>query len=135
VFLAVRAASTAEEHLGPGHLVPTADSSWQVRQSRRLCARSQALGWAERADRWTERRWEKSDCKHTHPFGEAPSRRAHRGIGQNHTLDWWAEAGARGCNREVPGCEVYPSGVPAVVGSARNARNEEALQCIALQAL
>jgi len=58
-----------------------------------------------------------SDCKQPHPVGEAPSRRAHCGIGQNHMPDGWAEAGARGCDRGVPGCEVDPTGASTMVGS------------------
>jgi len=39
---------------------------------------------AEPADRCTERRWEIRDCRQPHPVDEAPSRRAHRVMGQNH---------------------------------------------------
>jgi len=43
-FLAASAASTAEGHLGPGHLDPTADSSVQARHTRRFCGLQPAAG-------------------------------------------------------------------------------------------
>jgi len=85
-FLA-SAANNAEEHLGPRHLESTAEKSWQARHTRMLWACSQLSGGAESADRWTERRWEIKDCRKPHLVGEAPSRLAHRGMGQNHMPD------------------------------------------------
>jgi len=49
-------------------------------------------GGAEPADRWTERRFLTRDCWQLHQVGEAPSRRAHRVMGQNQMPDGWAEA-------------------------------------------
>jgi len=45
-----------------------------------------------------------SECKQVHAVGKAPSRRAHRGMEQNHMPVGWAEEGARGCDGGLPGC-------------------------------
>jgi len=41
---------------------------------------SHASGGAAPVDRCTERRWDTKDVRQLHPVGEAPSRRAHRGM-------------------------------------------------------
>jgi len=57
---------------------------------------SYASGGAAPVDKCTERRWDTNDCRQLHPVGEAPSRRAHRGMRQNHIPEWWVEAVVRG---------------------------------------
>jgi len=121
---AARAASIVEEHRRPGHRDPTADSSWQARHTRRLWARSQLSGGAEPADRWTERRWLTRDCKQPQPVGEAPSRRAHRSMGQNQMPDGWTEAGVRDCDRGLPGCIGGSSEVPPTATAAASTSME-----------
>jgi len=111
------AAITAVEHLVPGHRVPCGDISRQARHSRRPWASSQAFGGAAPVNRCTERRWGTGDCRQTHPVGEAPSRRAYRGIGQNHIPEGWAEAGVRGRGRWVSDWAGSMAG-PSVWGSS-----------------
>jgi len=51
----------------------------------------------------TNRRWDTNDCRQLVPVGETPSRRAHRGTGQNHIPEGWVEAVVRGSDRGVVG--------------------------------
>jgi len=59
------------------------------------------------------------DCKQLNLSGEAHSRRALRGMGQNHIPDGWPESGTRGCDRGLPSCEVGPSGASTGITSLR----------------
>jgi len=77
-------ASTAVEQRGPGQRAPCGVIARQARHTRSPWLSSHASGGAATVDRCTERRWETNDCRQLNPVGEAPSRRAHRGIGQNH---------------------------------------------------
>jgi len=79
---------------------------------------SHVSGGAAPVDRCTERRCDTNDCRQLHPVGEVPSRRAHRGIGQNHMPDWWVEAGIRSRGRGVLGCEDGSLACPSVEGSS-----------------
>jgi len=76
--------STALEQRCPGHRTPCGVISRQARHTRSPWVSSHASGGAAPIDRGTERRWDTNDCRQLHPVVEAPSRRAHRGIGQNH---------------------------------------------------
>jgi len=69
--------------------------------TRSTWASSQASGGATPVDRCTGRRWDTNDCRQLHPVGEAPSRRAHRGIGPNHIPEGWVEPVVRGRDREL----------------------------------
>jgi len=95
------AASTAVEQRGPGHRAPCGVIFRQARHTRSPWVSSHASVGAAPVDRCTERRWDTKDCRQLHPVGEAPSRRAHRGMGQNHHLmgGWrlWFRAGAGRC--------------------------------------
>jgi len=62
---------------------------------------------------FTERRWDINDCRQ--PVGETPSRRAHRGMGQNPIPDGWAEAKIRGCGLGVSGWYGGPAGPSVAV--------------------
>jgi len=97
------AARTAVEQRGPGHRAPCGVISRQARHTRSSWVSSHASGWVAPVDRCTERRWDTKDCKQLHPFGEAPSRRALRGMGQNHIPEGWVDAVVRGRCRGVLG--------------------------------
>jgi len=97
------AASTAPGQRGPGHHAPCGIISRQVKHTRSPWVSSYASGAAAPVDRCTKRRPDTSDCSQPHPVGEAPSRRAHLGIGQNHMPDGCVEAGVRGRDRGLLG--------------------------------
>jgi len=103
------AARSPVEQRGPVHLSPFGDITVQAEHTQRTWASSQASGGDAPVYRCGERRWETSDCRQPHPVGEAPSRHAHRGIGQNHMPDGWAEATVRGRDR---GCYVEMGALP-----------------------
>jgi len=57
---------------------------------------------------WTTgRSQEIRDYRQPHHVGEALSRCAHRGMGQNHIPDGWAEAWARDCELGLPGLDPF----------------------------
>jgi len=80
----------------------------------------QASGGAATVDRCTERSCDTNDCRQLHPVGDAPSRRAHRGIGQNNITEGWVEAvdrcHGRGC---WVGMEAPPVRPPRACGGGR----------------
>jgi len=99
---------------------------WAGQARRSPWVSSHASGGAAPVYRCTERRWDTKDCRQLHPVAEAPSLRAHRGMGQkhiqwhlgvpllaadcagrpcpqNHILDGWVEAVVRGRGRGVLG--------------------------------
>jgi len=97
------AAITAVGQRGPGHRAPCGVISRQARQTRSPWVSSQESGGAAPVDRCTDRRCDTNDCRQIQPVGEAPSRRPHRGIGQNHIPEGWVEAVVRGRGREPLG--------------------------------
>jgi len=90
------AARTAVGQLGPGHRAPFGLISRQARHTRSPWVSRHASGGVAPVDRCTERRWDTKDCRQLHPVGEAPSRHAHRGMGQNHIPEG-AGAAVGGC--------------------------------------
>jgi len=125
------AARTAVEQRGPGHRDPCGVISRQARHTRSPWESSHASGWAAPVDRCTKRRWDTNDCRHPHPVGEAPSRRAHRDIGQNHIPEGCVGVVVQGRDRGVMGWDgtlACPSGegssismVPVAEGMASRA--------------
>jgi len=97
------AARTAVEQRGPGHRAPCGVISRQAKHTRIPWVSSHASGGAAPVDRCTERKWDTKDCRQLHHVGEAPSRRAHRGMGQSHIPEGWVEAMVRGRGRGVLG--------------------------------
>jgi len=110
------AASTAVEQRGPEHRAPCGVISRRARHTRSPWVSSHASGGAAPVDRCTERSWDINDCRQPQPVGEAPSRRAHRGIGQNLIPEGWLGAGVRGRDR---GCWAGMVGSPARLARAR----------------
>jgi len=112
------AARTAVEQRGPGHRDPCGVISRQAKHTRSPWASSQESGGAAPVDRCTKRRWDTSDCRLLHPVGEAPSRRAHLDIGQNHIPDGWVVAVVRGRDLGVLGCADWGLTCPSDKGAS-----------------
>jgi len=97
------AARTAVEQRGPVHRAHCGVISRQARHTRSPWESSHASSGAAPVYRCTERRWDTKDCRQPRPVGEAPSRREHRGIGQNHIPKGCVRAVVRGRDRWVLG--------------------------------
>jgi len=97
------AARTAVEQRGLGHRAPCGSDFPAGQATRSPWVSNYASGGVAPVDRCTERRWDTMDCRQLHPVVEAPSRRAHRGMGQNHITEGWVEAVVRGRCRGVLG--------------------------------
>jgi len=116
---------TAVEQRGPGHRAPCGVISRHARHTRSPWVSSHASGGAATVDRCTEGRWDTNDCRQLHPGGETPSRRAHRGMGQNHIPEGWVEAVVRGSGQGVLGWDgslVFPSSSKKVFGFVGQSR-------------
>jgi len=109
------AASTAVEQRGIGRLAPYGFISRQARHTRSRWESSPVSGGAAPVDKCTDRTLYTNDCRQLHPVGEAPSRRAHRGIGQEHIPEWRLEAGGR--VRGTSSCDDGSLAFPSVEGS------------------
>jgi len=123
------------EQRGLGHRALCGVISRQARHTRSPWVSSHASGGAATVDRCTEQRWDTKDCRQLHPVGEAPSRRAYRGMGQNHIPEGWVEAVVRGRERGVlcwdGTCACPPDEGPSVsMGAAAGGGVSSASTCM-----